>query len=319
MEFFADFKPTSTISINPPGGTGHPHPHHPHVPPSTEFPTPIPKFLHATHAGHTALWVIFVIFTLGLIAVGFMSLRVEKKSRVFHWISIGVLTTAMLSYLVMATGMGTAFVPIHNHGAKGSVVHLFREVYYARYIDWLITTPLLLLSLALLAGLSPADTVLVIFFDVFMVVTGLLGGLVNARYSTGERARWFYFAISCVAFLGIWWVLISGGAKAAKQRSKKTRGLYFLLSAMTIVLWTAYPIVFALTEGSNKVGVDAEIIAYGILDVAAKVGFTFLLLGIHTHGDEDSWILPDWFVDSRAGSGLAREGRGNYGAIRSDE
>jgi bacteriorhodopsin len=32
-------------------------------------------------------------------------------------------------------------------------------------------------------------------------------------------------------------------------------------------LWTAYPIVFALTEGANKVSVDAEIIAYGVLDV----------------------------------------------------
>jgi hypothetical protein len=38
----------------------------------------------------------------------------------------------MVSYLVMATGLGISFVPIHNHGAQGSVVHLFREVYFAR-------------------------------------------------------------------------------------------------------------------------------------------------------------------------------------------
>jgi len=54
---------------------------------------------------------------------------------------------------------------------------------------------------------------LVILFDVFMIVTGLLGGLVNARYADGERARWFFFAVSCVGFLGIWWVLITGGVK----------------------------------------------------------------------------------------------------------
>jgi bacteriorhodopsin len=32
-------------------------------------------------------------------------------------------------------------------------------------------------------------------------------------------------------------------------------------------LWTAYPIVFGLTEGANVISVDAEIIAYAVLDV----------------------------------------------------
>jgi len=32
-------------------------------------------------------------------------------------------------------------------------------------------------------------------------------------------------------------------------------------------LWTAYPIVFGLTEGANRLSVDTEIIAYGVLDV----------------------------------------------------
>lgn len=32
-------------------------------------------------------------------------------------------------------------------------------------------------------------------------------------------------------------------------------------------LWTAYPIVWALSEGTNKISVNTEIIAYGVLDV----------------------------------------------------
>lgn len=53
-----------------------------------------------------------------------------------------------------------------------------------------------------------------------------------------------------------------------------------------------------------------------LMDSAAKIGFTFMLLLIHGHGDEDNYILPDWFVNPRAGGqGLGREGRGNYGAI----
>lgn len=52
----------------------------------------------------------------------------------------------------MANGIGAAFIDV----GEGNT----REVFYARYIDWLITTPLLLLDLALLAGIPPVDIVL---------------------------------------------------------------------------------------------------------------------------------------------------------------
>jgi hypothetical protein len=38
---------------------------------------------------------------------------------------------------------------------------------------------------------------------------------------------------------------------------------------MIIVLWTGYPIIFALTEGKGRISVDAEVICYGILDVVS--------------------------------------------------
>ncbi len=49
-------------------------------------------------------------------------------------LSAGVLTCAMVSYLVMATGMGISFVPIHgNYGNPDDAMYKFyREVYYAR-------------------------------------------------------------------------------------------------------------------------------------------------------------------------------------------
>jgi bacteriorhodopsin len=58
---------------------------------------------------------------------------------------------------------------------------------------------------------------LVILFDVFMIVTGLLGGSVSTRYTSGERARWAFFAVSCVGFLAIWWVLLTGGMKGESE------------------------------------------------------------------------------------------------------
>jgi len=124
-----------------------------------------------------------------------------------------VLTIAMVSYLVMATGLGVTYVPIHYHGHEASNYRFLRELFYARSIDWLFTTPLLLLSLAVLAGLSPYETTLAILADVFMIVTGLFASLVPARWAPGERARWGFFTVSCVAFLWIWWILITNGFK----------------------------------------------------------------------------------------------------------
>ena len=48
-------------------------------------PSAIPRYLHATNTGHAALYIVFALFTAGLIGVGIMALRVEKRSRIFHW------------------------------------------------------------------------------------------------------------------------------------------------------------------------------------------------------------------------------------------
>jgi bacteriorhodopsin len=69
-----------------------------------------------------------------------------------------------------------------------------------RYIDWTITTPLLLLELLLNTGLPLSDIVTVIFFDLVMIITGLVGALVATRY------KWGYYAFGCFALFYIWFV-----------------------------------------------------------------------------------------------------------------
>lgn len=61
-----------------------------------------------------------------------------------------------------------------------------RAIYYARYVDWSITTPLLLLDILLLAGLPVGDTLWIVFADLGMIVTGLFGALLPNRYKWGE-------------------------------------------------------------------------------------------------------------------------------------
>jgi bacteriorhodopsin len=91
---------------------------------------------------------------------------------------------------------------------------------YVRYIDWTITTPLLLLELLLNTGLPLSDIVTVIFMDLVMIITGLVGALVATRY------KWGYFAFGCAALFYIWYVLLSKGSKAALALGTDVRSAY---------------------------------------------------------------------------------------------
>lgn len=50
-----------------------------------------------------------------------------------------------------------------------------------------------------------------------MIVTGLFSALTPARWAQGERTKWGWFGISCVAFLVIWAVLFTGGMRGTSR------------------------------------------------------------------------------------------------------
>jgi bacteriorhodopsin len=68
----------------------------------------------------------------------------------------------------MAAGGGSSYHIVHISHKYHKIV--FRQIYWARYVDWAITTPLLLLDLTILAGLPGADILLAVFADVAMVL-----------------------------------------------------------------------------------------------------------------------------------------------------
>ena len=85
-------------------------------------------------------------------------------------------------------------------GAGSTILDDGREFYYFRYIDWLITTPLLLLDLALLALARPGRNVGLIAgligLDVVMILTGLAAGSSTSDFGT---TVWFIFSLAALA------------------------------------------------------------------------------------------------------------------------
>ena len=171
---------------------------------------------------------------------------------------------AATAYFAMASG-------------HGSIIVEGRTFFFARYADWVFTTPRLLLDLSLLALPSLREkserVATLIAADVYMIITGLVAGLVN------DATKYVWFLTSTIAFLVVLYILLVQFLGQARARGGEVGRLFRILSTLTLVLWICYPIVWLLgTEGFGIFPLPVEVILYAVLDVVAKIGFGFLLL-----------------------------------------
>lgn len=180
---------------------------------------------------------------------------------------------AGLWYTVMATGGAVA--PVSGPGGEPVVF------YYGRYIDWTLTTPLLLLGLAWIAlgGTSLRERGKLVLgllaADVLMILAGVVAG------ATETFVSGLFFVISTIFFL-IVLALIWGPLRSAAQEGSPEGGfgLFYTLASMLTILWIIYPIVWLLgTEGSGILGSSFEVFLFAVLDILAKIAFGAILLG----------------------------------------
>lgn len=250
----------------------------------TAFPTVIPDppvYELIGDTGKLTLWVVFIIMFFSSAAFIVMAFSVPVQKRLFHQVTAFITIFATLSYFAMATGDGISVVgqevtETHDNGMPDTHHIVYRQVFWARYVDWSVTTPLLLLDLALLAGMNGSNILTAIIADVIMILTGLF-----AAYSTTSSGKWGWFIMGDVALVVIIYNLFIGARRTASARDASVGQLFNSLAIYTIVLWTAYPIVWGIGDGARKISIDSEVLSYAILDVLAKAVFGFWLLIAH--------------------------------------
>ncbi|MFB6157282.1 MAG: bacteriorhodopsin [Haloferacaceae archaeon] len=243
---------------------------------------------HASSAGvHVAarpgsLWFAAGAAVLGLGTCYFLvrgAVVEDRRARRFHAVMALVPGVAFASYLAMLFGFGVAEVTVQG---RGSV-----DVYWARYADWLFTTPLLLVILGLLAGADGETLFGAVAVDAFMIVTGLAATLSRAR-----TYRFVWWGISVFAFLLVAYFLVVTLDDRARRRGPETVRTFRLLRNLTLGLWAAYPVWWLLGgNGAGLVGPGAEALGFAVLDVLAKVGFGILLL--HSDAVLEDASAPD--------------------------
>ncbi|KAF1980876.1 family A G protein-coupled receptor-like protein [Aulographum hederae CBS 113979] len=301
-----------TSSLLVPTNTGSP------VSPTGHHPLPTivpdkPEYQEIHQDGARALWVVFVIMVIASAAFAAMSWTVPVSKRLFHIITTLITITAAISYFGMASGHGvtlhyTKVREEHKH-VDDTFHEVYRQVFWARYVDWAITTPLLLLDLSLLAGLSGAHILMAVIADVIMILTGLFAAL----GSEGTPQKWGWYAIACISYLVIIWHLAINGRSMAMKRTGKVGPFFTAITAYTLIIWTAYPIIWGIADGSRKMSVDGEIIAYAVLDILAKPVFGAWLLLTHMRMPETNIDLGG-FWSTGFGDGRIRIGDDEDGA-----
>ncbi|KAK5728897.1 hypothetical protein LTR15_002038 [Elasticomyces elasticus] len=278
----------------------------------TVVPT-LPEYQDATETGTRTLWVVFVIMLLATIVFSGMAWTVPISKRLYHIVTTLIVIFASLSYFAMASGHGISYHHVvvresHKH-VPDTTTDLYRQVYWARYVDWSLTTPLLLLDLALLAGLSGGVILMIMVADIIMILTGLF-----AAFGTEDTPqKWGWYAIACIAYLVVIWHLVIHGRATAMNKGGKVGNFFAAIGGFTLVIWTVYPIIWGIADGSRNMNVDEEIIAYAVLDILAKPVFGAWLLFTHASMPESNVELGGFWSEGLKGEGNIRVGDDDEG------
>jgi bacteriorhodopsin len=92
--------------------------------------------------------------------------------------------------------------------------------------------------------------------------------------------------MAIVAYLWVLYTMLYTARARANAKGRPVSRFYTQITSFALMVLTAYPIVWAMANGSRRLSVDGEIIVYGILDVLAKGVFGAWLLFMHNRVPE---------------------------------
>ena len=149
-----------------------------------------------------------------------------------------------------------------------------RQLFYVRYIEWITTTPLLMLVLGLLAEADIAYLLAVMAAASMMVFGGLM-----ATISSGH-IKWLWFVLALGVFLalafvsmtmfaviilyttldsGCLQVMVRGFKVLVEKNHTSIAELYNKVSTLAAISWALYPVVFIFSEGTGDWSPNFEV------------------------------------------------------------
>ena len=169
----------------------------------------------------------------------------------------------------------------------------FNDAY--RYVDWLLTVPLLLVELVAVMQLGKGSTGMLFrlsFAAVLMILLGYPGEVIHDDMTM----RTVWGLLSTIPFVYILYVLWGQLGTVLKTETTEVKDLVFWTRILIVATWGFYPItyllpIFGLGGGNGSVvGVQ---LGYAIADVLAKAGYGVMIYNIARAKSEADGSLPE--------------------------
>ncbi|WP_295335879.1 bacteriorhodopsin-like [Flavobacterium sp.] len=189
---------------------------------------------------------------------------------------------------VLVSGLITFIAAVHYFYMRDYWASFGESPTFFRYVDWVLTVPLMCLEFYLILKIAGAKQSLLwkmIVYSLVMLVTGYFGEAVDPTNA------WLWGLVSGVAYFAIVYEIWLGEAsKLAKAAGGEVLSAHKILCWFVLVGWAIYPLGYMLgTEGwyTSLLGKGNVDVAYNIADAINKIGFGLVIYNLAVKSTKD--------------------------------
>jgi len=230
---------------------------------SEGVPTACSTIEEVGSTGVGALTVAFVIFAV--CAVVFLAkANTSGEQRKYYICSTYICGFAAMAYFAMLSGQGW------------TAVAGCRQFFYARFADYMITMPLIIVLLGQIAAADGATIAATVGASSVWMISLYMGSV-----SVVTTVKWFWFMLSLGALAAVLVSLARSYKDSSMQRYPEVAELYGKTAWLTILVFFCYPAVWLFSQGFASFSVSFEVCAFAVLDVVSKVVVSFMVMSGH--------------------------------------
>ncbi len=189
---------------------------------------------------------------------------------------------------VLVSGLITFIAAVHYFYMRDYWASFGESPTFFRYVDWVLTVPLMCLEFYLILKVAGAKKSLLwkmIIYSVIMLVTGYFGEVVY----TDQAAFWGF--VSGVAYFAIVYEIWLGEAsKLAADAGGEILKAHKILCWFVLVGWAIYPLGYMMgtTGWYNGIIPSGNIdVVYNIADAINKIGFGLVIYSLAVSSQKD--------------------------------
>ena len=179
---------------------------------------------------------------------------------------------------VLVSGLITFIAAVHYFYMRDYWASFGESPTFFRYVDWVLTVPLMCLEFYLILKVAGAKKSLLwkmIIYSVVMLVTGYIGEVIAP-----ESAAFWGFVSGVAYFAIVYEIWLGQAAKLAAAAGGEVQKAHNILCWFVLVGWAIYPLGYMMgtTGWYNGIIPEGNIdVVYNIADAINKIGFGLVI------------------------------------------